>query len=113
MEMLIDFPRRGRRALWYIHYPNRPTLVASARRPLPRSCVAGHLPIYVTTAARLAHRSIRIIQRMHNDMLSGSMVGKSGPRIQVPPTFPEKYYGCAEVFSRAVRRRSTSKTSQV
>jgi ribosomal protein S12 methylthiotransferase accessory factor len=97
MEMLIDFPGGARVDAHFgpftVHTDQPP--VASAPTPFATflaslGTCAGIYVLGFCQQRGLPTDGIRIIQRMHNDMLSG-MVGKVDLEIQVPPTFPEKY----------------------
>lgn len=97
MEMVIDFPGGARVDAHFgpftVHTDQPP--VASAPTPFATflASIGTCAGIYVLGFCQqrgLPTDGIRIIQRMHSNMLTG-MVGKIDLEIQVPPTFPEKY----------------------
>jgi len=97
MEMVIDFPGGARVDAHFGPFTvqtDQP-LVASAPTPFATflASIGTCAGIYVLGFCQqrgLPTEGIRIVQRMHSNMLTG-MVGKIDLEIQVPPTFPEKY----------------------
>lgn len=97
MEMMIDFPGGARVDAHFGPFTIQTDQPPVASAPTPFATFLASLGacagIYVLGFCQqrgLPTEGIRIIQRMHTDMLSG-MVGKVDLEIQVPPTFPEKY----------------------
>jgi len=97
MEMVIDFPGGARVDAHFGPFTVRTDQPPAATAPTPFATFLASIGtcagIYVLGFCQqrgLPTEGIRIIQRMHTDMLSG-MVGKIDLEIQVPPTFPEKY----------------------
>jgi len=97
MEMLIDFPGGARVDAHFGPFTIQTDQPPVASAPTPFATFLASLGtcagIYVLGFCQkrgLPTEGIRIIQRMHSDMLSG-MIGKVDLEIQVPPTFPEKY----------------------
>ena len=97
MEMMIDFPGGARVDAHFGPFTIQTDQPPIASAPTPFATFLASLGacagIYVLGFCQqrgLPTEGIRIIQRMHTDMLSG-MVGKVDLEIQVPPTFPEKY----------------------
>jgi putative redox protein len=97
MEMLIDFPGGARVDAHFgpftVHTDQPP--VASAPTPFATflaslGTCAGIYVLGFCQQRGLPTEGIRIIQRMHQDPMSG-MTSKIDLEIQVPPGFPEKY----------------------
>lgn len=103
MDMIIDFPGGAKVDAHYgpftIKTDQSPAGGGEGSAPTPFSLFLASLGtcagIYVLGFCQqrnLPTDGIRIIQRMQRDPLSG-LVGHVEMEIQVPPTFPEKYYG--------------------
>jgi putative redox protein len=97
MEMIIDFPGGSRVDAHFGDLSVKTDQPPAATAPTPFATFLASIGtcagIYVLGFCQqrgLPTDGIRIIQRMHNDPLSG-MIGKIDLEIQVPPTFPEKY----------------------
>lgn len=97
MEMMIDFPGGSRVDAHFGSFTLKTDQPPAASAPTPFATFLASLGtcagIYVLGFCQqrgLPTEGIRIIQRMHNDALTG-MVGKIDLEIQVPPSFPEKY----------------------
>ena len=101
MEMLIDFPGGARVDAHFGPYSvmtdQPPAGGGNGEAPTPFALFLASIGtcagIYVLGFCQqrgLPTEGIRIVQRMHSNMLTG-MVGKIDLEIQVPPTFPEKY----------------------
>lgn len=101
MEMIIDFPGGARVDAHFGPYTVKtdqpPMGGGSGSAPTPFAMFLSSLGtcagIYVLGFCQqrgLSTDGIRIVQRIHNDPLSG-MVGKIELEIQTPPDFPEKY----------------------
>lgn len=97
MEMLIDFPGGARVDAHFGPFTIKTDQPPAASAPTPFATFLASIGtcagIYVLGFCQqrgLPTEGIRIVQRMHNDPLSG-MVGKIDLEIQLPPTFPEKY----------------------
>jgi putative redox protein len=102
MEMIIDFPGGARVDAHFGPYtvqtdqPSSGGGEGSAPTPfaLFLSSIGTCAGIYVLGFCKqrgLSTDGIRIVQRVHSSPLSG-MVEKVDLEIQVPPSFPEKYY---------------------
>ena len=97
MEMVIDFPGGARvdaHCGQFTVQTDQPP-VASAPTPFATflaslGICAGIYVLGFCQQRNLPTDGIRIIQRMHSNMMTG-MVGKIDLEIQVPPSFPEKY----------------------
>ncbi len=97
MEMIIDFPGGSRVDAHFGPFTvqtDQPP-VASAPTPFAMflasiSTCAGIYVLGFCQQRGISSDGIRIVQRTHNDPLSG-MVGKIDLEIQVPPGFPERY----------------------
>lgn len=97
MEMIIDFPGGARVDAHFGPFTVQTDQPPVASAPTPFATFLASIGtcagIYVLGFCQqrgLPTEGIRIIQRMHSNMLTG-MVGKIDLEIQVPPTFPEKY----------------------
>ena len=101
MEMIIDFPGGARVDAHFDEFTvktDQPPMgggTGSAPSPFAvfLSSIGTCAGIYVLGFCMqrdLPTSGIRIVQRMHNDPMTG-MIGKIDLEIQVPPTFPEKY----------------------
>jgi ribosomal protein S12 methylthiotransferase accessory factor len=97
MEMVIDFPGGARVDAHFGPFTVQTDQPPVASAPTPFATFLASIGtcagIYVLGFCQqrgLPTEGIRIIQRMHSNMLTG-MVGKIDLEIQVPPTFPEKY----------------------
>ena len=97
MEMIIDFPGGARVDAHFGTFTIQTDQPPVASAPTPFATFLASLGtcagIYVLGFCQqrgLPTQGIRIVQRMHNDPLSG-MVRKIDLEIQVPPSFPEKY----------------------
>ncbi|MCU0488141.1 MAG: OsmC family protein [Anaerolineales bacterium] len=101
MEMIIDFPGGARVDAHFGSYTVKtdqpPMGGGSGSAPTPFAMFLSSLGtcagIYVLGFCQqrgLSTDGIRIVQRIHNDPLSG-MVGKIELEIQTPAEFPEKY----------------------
>ena len=97
MEMVIDFPGGARVDAHFGPFTVKTDQPPAATAPTPFALFLSSLGtcagIYVLGFCQqrnLPTDGIRIVQRMHNDPVSG-MVRKIDLEIQVPPTFPEKY----------------------
>ena len=96
--MLIDFPGGARVDAHFGSFTVKTDQPPAATAPTPFATFLASIGtctgIYVLGFCQqrgLPTDGIRIIQRMHTDRSSG-MVSKIDLEIQVPPTFPEKYY---------------------
>jgi len=97
MEMVIDFPGGARVDAHFDPFTVQTDQPPVASAPTPFATFLASIGtcagIYVLGFCQqrgLPTEGIRIVQRMHSNMLTG-MVGKIDLEIQVPPTFPEKY----------------------
>jgi putative redox protein len=97
MEMLIDFPGGSRVDAHFGPFTVQTDQPPVASAPTPFATFLASLGtcagIYVLGFCQqrgLPTEGIRIIQRMHQDPMSG-MTSKIDMEIQVPPGFPEKY----------------------
>lgn len=97
MEMVIDFPGGARVDAHFGPFTVQTDQPPVASAPTPFATFLASIGtcagIYVLGFCQqrgLPTDGIRIVQRMHSNMLTG-MVGKIDLEIQVPPTFPEKY----------------------
>lgn len=97
MEMIIDFPGGAQVDAHFGPFTLQTDQPPAASAPTPFATFLASIGtcagIYVLGFCQqrgLPADGIRIIQRMHSNMLTG-MVGKIDLEIQVPPTFPEKY----------------------
>ncbi len=97
MEMMIDFPGGSRVDAHFGPFTVQTDQPPSASAPTPFATFLASIGtcagIYVLGFCQqrgLPTEGIRIIQRMHSNMMTG-LVGKIDLEIQVPPTFPEKY----------------------
>ena len=98
MEMLIDFPGGSRVDAHFGQYTVATDQPPAASAPTPfaifLSSIGTCAGIYVLGFCRqrgLSAEGIRIIERVHSNRMTG-MVDKIDLEIQVPPSFPEKYY---------------------
>lgn len=102
MEMTIDFPGGARVDAHFGPYTVKtdqpPMGGGEGSAPTPfavfLSSIGTCAGIYVLGFCKqrgLPTEGIRIIQRIHNNPMSG-MIEKMDLEIQVPPTFPQKYY---------------------
>lgn len=102
MEMIIDFPGGARVDAHFGPYTVKtdqpPMGGGEGSAPTPfavfLSSIGACAGIYILGFCKqrgLPTEGIRIIQRAHSDPMSG-MVAKIDLEIQVPPSFPEKYY---------------------
>ena len=102
MEMIIDFPGGSKVDAHFgdfIVKTDQPAMGGGeGSAPTPflvfRSSIGTCAGIYVLGFCRqrgLASDGIRIIQSVHNNRMTG-MVDKIDLEIQVPPSFPQKYY---------------------
>lgn len=102
MEMVVDFPGGARVDAHFGEFivkTDQPTMGGGdGSAPTPFMTFLASMGtcagIYVLGFCRnrgLSTEGIRIIQRMYNDPSTG-LVGKIDFEIQVPPSFPEKYY---------------------
>ncbi len=102
MEMVIDFPGGARVDAHFGSYTvktDQPAMGGgSGSAPTPfavfLSSIGACAGIYVLGFCQqrgLPTEGIRIIQRVHSSPMSG-MVEKIDLEIQVPPSFPQKYY---------------------
>ena len=98
MEMVIDFPGGARVDAHFGSFTVKTDQPPAATAPTPFATFLASIGtcagIYVLGFCQqrgLPTDGIRIIQRMHTDRSSG-MVSKIDLEIQVPPTFPQKYY---------------------
>ncbi len=102
MEMIIDFPG-GKKVDAHVHgytiNTDQPVFAGGdGTAPAPFSLFLASLGtcagIYVLGFCQqrgISSEGIRIVQRTHANQLT-RMIGKIELEIQVPPTFPEKYY---------------------
>jgi ribosomal protein S12 methylthiotransferase accessory factor len=97
MEMIIDFPGGSRVDAHFGPYTVQTDQPPVASAPTPFAVFLASIGtcagIYVLGFCQqrgIPSDGIRIVQRTHNDPMSG-MVGKIDLEIQVPPGFPEKY----------------------
>ena len=102
MEMMIDFPGGARVDAHFdgytVHTDQPPMGGGEGAAPTPFSVFLASIGtcagIYVLGFCRqrgLPTEGIRIVQRMRRDPMSG-MIGQVDLEIQVPPSFPERYY---------------------
>ncbi len=98
MEMIIDFPGGSKVDAHFDSHTVKTDQPPEASAPTPFAVFLASLGtcagIYVLGFCQqrsLPTEGIRIVQRMHSDHATG-MVTKIDLEIQVPPTFPEKYY---------------------
>lgn len=102
MELIIDFPGGARVDAHFGPYTVKtdqpPTGGGTGSAPTPfavfLSSIGTCAGIYVLGFCMqrgLPTEGIRIIQRVHSNPMNG-MVDKVDLEIQVPPSFPEKYY---------------------
>ncbi|MEA4907727.1 MAG: osmotically inducible protein OsmC [Chloroflexi bacterium] len=102
MEMIVDFPGGARVDAHFNGYTVKtdqpPAGGGEGSAPTPFAMFLASLAtcagIYVLGFCRqrnLPTEGIRLVQREHRNPLSG-MVEKVEMEIQVPPTFPERYY---------------------
>jgi ribosomal protein S12 methylthiotransferase accessory factor len=102
MEMIIDFPGGARVDAHFgpytVNTDQPPSGGGEGSAPTPfavfLSSIGTCAGIYVLGFCRqrgLPTEGIRIVQRVHSSAFSG-MVEKIDLEIQVPPTFPAKYY---------------------
>ena len=102
MEMIVDFPGGARVDAHFGQFTVKtdqpPMGGGDGSAPTPFATFLASMGtcagIYVLGFCRnrgLSTDGIRIIQRMQNNPMTG-MVGKIDMEIQVPPSFPEKYY---------------------
>jgi ribosomal protein S12 methylthiotransferase accessory factor len=97
MEMMIDFPGGARVDAHFGSFTVKTDQPPSASSPTPfavfLSSIGTCAGIYVLGFCQqrgLPTEGIRILQRIHPNMTG--MIEKIDLEIQVPPTFPEKYY---------------------
>jgi ribosomal protein S12 methylthiotransferase accessory factor len=97
MEMMIDFPGGARVDAHFGSFTVKTDQPPSASAPTPfavfLSSIGTCAGIYVLGFCQqrgLPTEGIRILQRIHPNMTG--MIEKIDLEIQVPPTFPEKYY---------------------
>jgi putative redox protein len=97
MEMVIDFPGGSRVDAHFGPYTVQTDQPPVASAPTPFAVFLASIGtcagIYVLGFCQqrgLPSDGIRIVQRTHNDPMTG-MIGKIDLEIQVPPNFPEKY----------------------
>jgi ribosomal protein S12 methylthiotransferase accessory factor len=101
MEMIVDFPGGAKVDAHFGGFTvktDQPAPGGDGSSPSPFMTFLASLGtcagIYVLGFCRsrgLPTEGIRIIQRMHNNSLNGALE-KIELEIQVPPTFPDKYY---------------------
>ena len=102
MDMIIDFPGDARVDAHYGSYTimtdQPPAGGGKGEAPTPFALFLASMGtcagIYVLGFCQqrgLPTEGIKIVQRMHRDMQTG-LVGQVDFEIQVPPSFPEKYY---------------------
>ena len=98
MEMIIDFPGGSRVDAHFgpftVATDQPPSLSAPTPFDIFLSSIGTCAGIYVLGFCKkrgLPTEGIRILERIHTNPTSG-MVEKIDIEIQVPPTFPEKYY---------------------
>jgi len=98
MEMIIDFPGGSRVDAHFGPFTVATDQPPSASAPTPfdvfLSSIGTCAGIYVLgfcNQRSLPTEGIRILERFHTNPTTG-MVEKIDIEIQVPPTFPEKYY---------------------
>jgi putative redox protein len=98
MEMIIDFPGGSRVDAHFGPFTVATDQPPSTSAPTPfdvfLSSIGTCAGIYVLGFCNkrgLPTEGIRILERFHTNSISG-MVEKIDLEIQVPPTFPEKYY---------------------
>jgi len=98
MEMIIDFPGGSRVDAHFGPFTVATDQLPSASAPTPfdvfLSSIGTCAGIYVLgfcNQRSLPTEGIRILERFHTNPTTG-MVEKIDIEIQVPPTFPEKYY---------------------
>lgn len=103
MEMIIDFPGGAKVDAHFNGYTvftdQPPTGGGEGSAPTPFAMFLASFGtcagIYVLGFCRqrgLPTEGIRLVQRMHNDPMTG-MVKHIELEIQVPPSFPEQYHG--------------------
>ena len=102
MEMIIEFPGKSKVDAHFGEFTvktDQPVMGGgdgSAPSPFEMflSSIGTCAGIYVVGFCRqrgLSTEGMRIIERIHRDPLTG-MIGTVDLEIQVPPSFPEKYY---------------------
>ncbi len=102
MDMLIDFPGGARVDAHYGPYQimtdQPPMGGGKGEAPTPFALFLASMGtcagIYVLGFCKqrgLSTEGVRLIQRVHRDEKT-HMIGKVDPEIQVPPSFPKKYY---------------------
>lgn len=102
MEMIVDFPGGAKVDVNFfnftVHTDQPVTGGGEGSAPTPfqvfLSSIAACAGIYVVGFCRqrgISTQGIRIAQRIHPNRMTG-MVDKIDLEIQVPPSFPEKYY---------------------
>lgn len=98
MEMIIDFPGGSKVDAHFDSHTVKTDQPPEASAPTPFAVFLASIGtcagIYVLGFCQqrgLPTEGIRIVQRMHSDPSTG-LVSKIDLEIQVPPTFPEKYY---------------------
>jgi putative redox protein len=102
MEMMIDFPGGARVDAHFdgftVSTDQPPAGGGEGSAPTPFNVFLASIGtcagIYVLGFCRqrgLPTEGIRLVQRIHRDPMTG-MVGEIDLEIQVPPSFPEKYY---------------------
>ncbi len=102
MEMIIDFPGGARVDAHFDSFvvPTDQPPVGGGDNSAPTpfavflASIGACAGIYVLGFCKqrgLPTEGIRIVERAHRDMMSG-MVSSIDLEIQVPPSFPEKYY---------------------
>ncbi len=97
MDMIIDFPGGARVDAHFGPFTVQTDQPPAATAPTPFATFLASIGtcagIYVLGFCQqrgLPAEGIRIVQRMHSNMLTG-MIGKIELEIQAPATFPEKY----------------------
>jgi putative redox protein len=97
MEMIIDFPGGARVDAHFGPFTVETDQPPAASAPTPFATFLASIGtcagIYVLGFCQqrgLPTEGVRIVQRMHNNPLTG-LIQKIDLEIQVPPTFPEKY----------------------
>lgn len=102
MEMIIDFPGGARVDAHFGNFtiPTDQPIMGGGEESAPTpfavflASIGTCAGIYVLGFCKqrgLSTEGIRIVQHVHNNPLTG-MVDTIDLEIQVPPTFPEKYY---------------------
>lgn len=101
MEMIIDFPGGARVDAHFGPYTvptDQPSMMGPGSAPTPfavfLSSIGTCAGIYVLGFCQqrgLPTDGVRIVQRVHSNPMTG-MVDTVDLEIQVPPSFPEKYY---------------------